>query len=308
MLLSNLKKKVSLLLFVTSVSVFTIGCGSSGGTDGSGTGGDAGTQPTVTITTENADKVTSGTVQSISGALELESGGIPYTGAVSNNIAKSASKLNKLSNIAAATLEPGTLAESGTESCSGGGSVSYNGNESTGGTVTFNQCVESGITINGTMVLTISGADTTTKLSDFSVKASYADAGSSYNVEAYYQTAIVHLNTNTYDMDLTATGYAVENADRFDFENYSMTKTGNQYTFNGLVKTDCMGGWIELKTTKALVMDNSYGCPTAGEIISIGDNSEMKFVFNTDTSVDVTVNGAAYKSYNSCDDLPENCK
>ncbi len=305
MLLSNLKKKVSLLLFVMSVSVFTVGCGSSSGGDG---GTSVSTQPTVTITTENADKVISGTLQSISGAFELGSGGIPYTGTISNNIAKSASKLNKLSNIAAATLEPGTLAESGTESCSGGGSVSYNGNESTGGTVTFSQCVESGITIDGTMILTISGADTTTELSNFSLKGSYADAAYTYSFEAYYQTAIVHLNTNTYDMDLTATGYAVENADRFDFENYSMTKTGNQYTFNGLVKTDCMGGWIELKTTKALVMDNSYDCPTAGEIISIGDNSEIRFVFNTDTSVDVTVNGAAYKSYSSCDELPDSCK
>ncbi len=265
---------------------------------GGGSGGDAGTpaKTMVSITDENADDVISASVLSVKGITDI---GDILLGDGSANIAKSTSHLNTLGNIAAANLEPGTLAESGTESCSGGGSVSYDGNENTGGTVTFNQCVESGTTINGTMVLSINGADTTTNFTNFSVKA--------YDAEVFYSSATVNLNTDTYDMSVTVTGYAVDDGSRYDFENYSLTKTGNSYTFAGFVKTDCMGGWIEIKTNQALVMYDS--CPTAGDIVAIGNNSELRMVFNSDMSVDVSVNGEAYDTYPNCDDLPEEvCK
>jgi len=302
MFMTNLKKKVSILLLIGSISFITVGCG--------GGGGGGGTVETpkemVTITKDNAEKVIGGTVESIGAALDLEDGSlIPMTNTVSDNIAESATKFNRLGNIASANLEPGTLAESGTESCSGGGSVSYNGDENTGGTVKFDQCVEQGITINGSMDIRINGADTTTTLTNFSVKGSTSTPTGSYSFEVFYSNATVHLNTSTYDMSLTATGYSIENGKKFEFENYRMTKTGNKYTFNGLIKSDCIGGWVEIKTNTPLVMDQD--CPTAGEIVTIGNNSEMKTVFNSDKSVDVTLNGEKIEHYQTCDEMPEGC-
>lgn len=294
-----MRKFTTALLTGSALLLFT----ACGGSNGSNSSGRENAKSMVSITSENADTVIAGTT--ISGALYLSNEGVlPYSTTVTDTIAKSTTRLNKLANIASVDLEPGVLAESGTESCTDGGSVSYNGDETSGGTATFDQCNEGGIIINGTMVLSVKGTDSTTTLTDFSIKAKV----NGDNVDAYYQTATVLLNTNTYDMSITATGHASENGNRFDFENYSMKKTGNSYIFAGLVKTDCMGGWIEIKTNHALVLSQAYSCPTAGEIIVSGNNSEMKFVFNPDISVDVTINGEAYKRYDSCDELPDSCK
>ncbi|HIP18713.1 MAG TPA: hypothetical protein EYG78_05185 [Sulfurovum sp.] len=282
-----MRKFTTALLTGASLLLFTA-CGSSGGSGGGST-----TKTMVPITEENADTVISSTVQSISGIMEV--GDITQSND-SSNIVKATTHLSKLGNIASANMEPGTLAESGTEQCSDGGSVSYNGNETSGGTVTFSQCEEYGTTINGTMTISINGAETTTIMTNFSVKTSYA--------EVYYSNATMDLNTNTYDMSVTATGYTIEDGDRYDFENYSLTKSGNSYTFSGLIKTDCMGGWVEIKTNKALVM-TEYSCPTAGEIVSVGNNSELKMVFNADMSVDISVNGNLYNTYSDCEELPE---
>ena len=292
MILSSMREKVVYLLLAGSVSFMIIGCGSSGG----GNNGGSSSKSMVKITVDNADDVLAASVQSISGILEIQNIAV---GDSSSNIANNASKINELGNIASTDLEPGTLAESGTDTCSDGGSVSYDGNENTGGTVIFDQCVEYGTTINGKMVLSINGDKVNTVLTNFSVISSDATV--------YYSNATINLNTNTYNMSATMTGYAIDKGSRFDFENYSFTKTDNNYTFAGLIKNDCMGGWIEIKTNKALII--GYDCPTAGEIVAIGNNSELKTVFNSDMSIEVFVNGEAYDTYANCHELPdESCK
>ena len=287
-------KQMKMILLAGLAVLFLSAC--SGGSSSSSSETTAPTKTMVTINDQNADEVLAASVQSVSGILEIQDLAV---GNSSANIAQNSSRINSLGNIASADLEPGVLAESGTDTCSGGGTVSYDGNENTGGTVIFDQCVEYGTTINGKMVLSINGDNTHTVLTNFSVVSSDATA--------YYSYATIDLNTNTYDMSATMTGYAIANGNRYDVENYSFTKTGNSYTFNGLVKTDCMGGWIELKTIQALEI--GYSCPTAGEIVAIGNSSELTTVFNSDMSVDVFLNGEAYATYQNCDDLPyEGCQ
>ena len=118
----------------------------------------------------------------------------------------------------------------------------------------------------------------------------------------YYENATVTLNESNNDLSTAITGYYTDGSDRMDFKDYAVILTGDNLTLDGLVKTSCIGAWIEVKTIQPLVMPGF--CPTAGEISIIGNGSNINMVFNADESVDVTLNGEAYNSYNSCDELP----
>lgn len=282
-------KKSFLWLLIGFVSFVMIGCG------GSSSSSDVSVAPPsklITISDQNADAVLAASVQSVPGTMMFQE---IFAGSSSSTVAKSTSDLKMVAKIASTDLSSVVIAESGTETCSGGGSLSYDGNEVTGGTVIYNECVEYGMTIDGKAILTIDGSNLTVEIIGFKIQLD--------DILAFYENAIINLNENSYDFSATMTGYAVDGSYRFEFENYSMTKTGNSYTINGLVKTDCMGGWIEIKTIQALELPDD-GCPTAGEIVAIGNDSELRTVFNADQSVDVSLNGQSYASYSSCDELP----
>lgn len=287
--MTNKMKKSFLWLLAGFVSFVMIGCG------GSSSSSDSNVAPPsklITISDQNADAVLVASVQSVPGTMVFQE---IFAGSSSSTVTKSTSALKMAAKITSTDLSSIVIAESGTETCSGGGSLSYDGNEETGGTVIYNECVEYGMTIDGKVILTIDGFNLTAELIGTKIQMD--------DIVVFCENAIIRLNEQTNDFSETMTGYAIQGGHKFEFEDYSVAKTGNNYTFSGLVKTDCMGGWIEIKTIQALELPND-GCPTAGEIVAIGNNSELKTVFNADQSVDVFVNGQSYASYGSCDELP----
>jgi len=244
----------------------------------------------VTITEQNADSVIASAVGSISGAMDIED--IPVLSTTSS-VVKSSSMMTQYAKSISTGISLDS-AVSQTLACSGGGTVTADGDEATGGTVTYDECVESGVTIDGTMILTIDGSNYTVQFIDLRMQMD--------EIIAYYEDATIQFNEYSTDMSVTITGYSTDGMNRIDFKDYSVSITGDSLSLNGLVKTNCLDAWVEVKTIQPLAMPGF--CPIAGEISIAGNSSEINLVFNADESVNVTLNGEAYNSYTTCEDLP----
>ena len=290
-------KYFKMLLLASAVLLFTA-CGGGGGS--SNNGGEA-QKSMLTITDQNANRVMGASMLSIQGVQNLDN----IFGSNSLSVvSRSMAKINKLGNIASKDQAVAPLAESGNETCSGGGTVSYNIDDN-GGFYVFNNCVEDniGLTLDGKATATINGNILNVEYTNFSLDSHY------YNLSVYYQNVKVTIDQSNYNMNGSITGYVNSDGNKIEYDQYIFSKTGNKYLYNGFVKTNCMGNWIELKTVKTLELsDYGYGCPTAGEVIAIGNNSELKTVFNTDKSVNVYLNGEVYTTYSDCNELPSTCE
>jgi hypothetical protein len=244
----------------------------------------------VTISDQNVDVAVASAVSSISDALDIED--VPVLSTTSS-VAKSSVLMAQYAKTVSSDF-PLSSAVSQTVECSGGGTVTADGDEATGGTVTFNECIESGVTIDGAMTLTIDGSNYTVEFINLMIQMN--------EMIAYYEYASMQFNETGTDLSVTITGYSEDGSERVDFKEYSVSVTGDSFSVNGYVKTNCLGAWIEVKTTQALVV-TGY-CPNAGEISILGNNTEVSVVFNADESVTVYLNGEAYASYPTCDSLP----
>jgi len=285
-------KQITTILLAGVASMFLSACGGGSNDSASET-----PLELVTITEQNADAVMASAFQSISGAMDIQD--IPLLSTTSS-VAKSTSIMKKYAKTVSTDLQISKIV-TGSEACSGGGTVSYGADDVTGeGTITFNECVETDTIITGTIILdgtaktTIDGLNYTVEFIGFKIQIDH--------IVAFYEHVIATLNESNGDFSATITGYSTDGVDRIDLKNYTVTIIGDNLTLNGLVKTNCMGAWIEVKTSQALIMPGS--CPVSGEISILGNNIDIKIVFNSDESVSVFLDGQTYASYNTCDELP----
>jgi len=278
-------RQLKTILFAGAVTFFLSACGGGGSSDS-----DTSVE-LVTITEQNADAVVASAIGSISSAVDIED--IPVLSTTTSSVAKSNSIMTKYAKTLSTGFSP-DIAATETIACSGGGSITADGDEITGGTVTFNECVEPDGTIDGTMILTIDGSNYTAEFINLKIQM--------HEIIVYYENASMHFNENSTDLSLTITGYSTDGINRMDLKDYTASITGDNFSFNGFVKTNCIGAWVEVKTTQALVMPGY--CPISGEISILGNGSDIEIVFNSDESVDVYLNGQTYDNYSTCDELP----
>ena len=182
--------------------------------------------------------------------------------------------------------------------CTDGGFITYT---NTG--MIFSDCNESGIVMDGTV--TISGNDTAASmtLSNFTMTLDseiifYESLTYSFTLNAEYE-----IDTMSIVMD----GYTTIFGERTDYQNYTFTMSMDSlsvinFSVNGFIKTDCLGAWIEIRTTENIQINDIDPCPTAGQIIIGGNDSSITIDFNSNGSVDVS--GSVTDSYASCDDIP----
>lgn len=293
-MISNRRVEKLLLLCIGFV---LIGCGGGGSAGNSDVVGGVPAKTMATITTENAENVLSVTLGSID-IVDVPRG-LALASDNSTNIAKVSLETSKASNIASSKLKSNNIAETGTESCSGGGSLSYNGNEETGGTVIFNQCTEDGVTLNGTQILSFNGDTIHSELTNFSVK--------DFSSDVFISSATIDFNENTEALSMNLTGSVSMDGKKTDFENYQLSGDGNTFTISGLIQSSCVAGWMQIQTVTPIMTVDFEDCPVGGEIVVTGNNSALRTVFNSDTSIQVYLNGAIFATYANCNELPGSC-
>ena len=275
-MISNRRVEKLLLL---CVGFMLIGCGGGGSTGNSGAGAtnDIGTvgdgvptKPMATITNENAEDV-----------LSLTFGGIDIVD-VPRSLALDGHNY---------------VSESGTKNCSGGGSFTYDGNAETGGTIIFSQCIENSETLNGTQIVLFDGDTIHSELTNFSIKSLSSDT--------FIASSTLDFNENTEALSMNLTGSSSLDGVTLDFENYNLSGPGNTFSVSGLIQSNFVLGWLEIETVVPIKNDDGVDCPIGGEIITKGNNSELRTVFNSDTSIQVFLNDAVFATYANCNELPK---
>ena len=157
MLSTNIKKGVAILFGMALLSFSITGCG--GGSSDTiatvpvDTGAIAETEKVV-ITEDNIGNVLNSTFS----AYNEDGIEIPLVKSSTTNALKSVSKHSELSGLQKAISVAQsfkTIAESGTETCTDGGSLTYNGDDVTGGTITFDNCTEGTLVMDGSASISI---------------------------------------------------------------------------------------------------------------------------------------------------------
>lgn len=318
--------------FITGAALLTlVGCGGGGSssTTSSSTTTTVAESEQVSITEENAAVVTVESIGALKGVGEsLPQGDMMDMGGMTKILTKSAmiSKQNigDPSKLMAANSDLSAL-------CSGGGQLTQVSNSSTSVSWVYNECkMNDDTTINGEVVMGFNQSQT-----EYTFEwKNYSETGTDFNGFEYtsysYQTSSTKMIMNI--EGLTDGEVTQEDAYAFLY-NYTYQVADAQYSYgdfkaeykglnivmaeengifsmsmNGYIYTSCLGSWIEYTTITPLQVDendDSVDCPIAGEFKIGGNGSEIGIKFNSDQSIDVTLNGSAYQHYNNCSDLPE---
>lgn len=295
MLSTNVKKGVAILFGMALLSFSVTGCG-GGSSDTIATDtAQVGTE-LVVITEENSEQVLSSAFEALGGGFDFQDGPsfIGIASAQNNSIVKS-TQTSALKEVFSSARDLKTLAESASIECSEGGSISYSGTE-TSGTATYNNCQEYGTTINGTMSVTINANYTSGSMTFTNFSITDQD-GSTLVWDS------VDYTFSDTTMSVSMSGYSIYGGERVEFDNYEFALTFDSsdnmsLTVSGMIKTDCLGAWIEIRTTEAIQFNTFDSCPSAGQIVIEGGSSSLTVNFNADGSIDVS--GSVSAHYDNC--------
>ena len=207
------------------------------------------------------------------------------------------------------------------EACGDSGTVSFTGTwtgaddaepcDISNATVTirFANCVESGESANGTIVVHFSGnlcAPTAMSISfnGFSMVNSGMDVTAddfdlSMTALQWSGDDITHMKV-TLDGDIAVDSYSMQ------FASYAVdiTTSGSDQTItiSGSLTGACLDGWVTFTTLEPVQASDSSECPFGGSV-RISGSTDITVVFNSDGSLEV-----GDQHYASCEDLPDSCQ
>jgi hypothetical protein len=151
--------------------------------------------------------------------------------------------------------------------CSGGGDITINSTDtdtSSSGTVVINNCIESGITLNGSLTFNFT-----------------------YNLETYAYTDSIqgNISGNLGEQTFSLTGLVLNETGNEMSGDYSI----NTYTYS--VDSSVGGGFLVELLAAIVGNHNVYGCPSSGIILVTGaNNTQAKATINSDNTVTVEYN------------------
>lgn len=295
MFLTKLKRNASLLLGAGIVSLMMVGCGTDGASD-VGTVEPPAAGDLITINATNADKVLAssiGGIGKIAGMIDDLVDSLPELGIADSKIAQASSGTNIDGSMA---VSDDTLAITlVSRDCADGGSISVDGVSTSGGSVTFNHCQERGIVLDGSAEISVSGGTYSARFTD--VNAGFS-TGSLYLSDAGFTDS-----GDSFDFAI-ASGEANIQGIQIELKNFSLNKNFSNVIVNSWIKTDCMGGWVDVATTVPLVFDSS-DLLVGGTLTITGNNSNMLVSVNADGTINAYLNDVLYANYNSAVDLPQ---
>jgi len=222
--------------------------------------------------------------------------------------------------------------ESGTVTCTNGGSVSvgatwmgpdnpadYSQVVNLNGTVTFNSCTEGSETFNGAATLSVDGPlSAPSKIAVSSSSLSYTNTANNDNLTLSNLTitlAKIVISGNDLKSFTTTISGAVSGTLSGDSLNiecnnfqlaYNSSLGGFTVAISGNIKASCIGDWTSISTTKPLFFSGAY-CPTDGDITATSGASSVRVTIESDTKISIFFNGNLVQTYNSCKDIEGFC-
>lgn len=287
-------------------------CGGGGGGDSGGGGGVTVPAPSVVITRDNAPSVAS-TAGSADTITTNSTAGITFFGV--GQPSQNAFDLSKFTREMLHLGHVHTLQAQATNACPGGGSVTYPDDPTaTSGTVSFNNCSNMGITVNGSASFTIIG----NPAANFSATVTYSNFTVTYGTDVSTLNATLSV-TGTYaapNSTITTTIsnlHVTHNADYVNVYSYTETITYNEMTLDYTIAWDytfesnLIGGTVHVATEQVIAGNDSNLYPNTGVLVFTGvSNSHIRVSFSgtgqpTDlVTIEVDANGdGAYENSTS---------
>ena len=288
MFLRNFRKSAALVLGAGIVSLMMTGCGGTDGASGIGPVAPPVAGELVTIDAANADKVlasTVGGIGKIAGMIDGVVDNLPGLGTTDSKIAST-------SAVASDTLALSLVSRE----CSDGGSISVDGVSTSGGSVTFKDCQERGVLLNGSAKVSVVGGSYDIEFTDF---------GAVFSTGTLYLSSAGATVDGSYFAFAIASGTATVQGIEVEIKNFTLSRDGSGTVINSSIRTDCMGGWVDVATTIPLAFDGS-DLLIGGEFSITGSTpTSMRVTVIADGSVNVLVNDVLYANYSSAADLPQ---
>lgn len=271
----------------------------------------------VVITAENSESVISTVSNVISGgySYELPIGG--YVAAISQETKTTLPSLKllelpvfeKVLNTKQ-TSAISIASTSYTYQCADSGYISYTAITDYSVAMNFNNCVESGILMNGTVKLTTNSTNTSVSFAFTNFLMTDGSTNSLYYQSLTYALTLDPVTYELTSMSISITGSLDNNGETAEFVNYRLSARLDAdynlyYNVSGYVTDPCTNAWIGMETLQEIKVDNGDTCPTQGQIRIDGNDSDIIVTFNSDASVDVT--GAIEAHYNSCTEISNSC-
>ncbi len=291
----DFKKKIRLFMGVGITGLMMVACGTDGASD-VGTVPQPSAGELVSIDVNNADQVlasSAGSIGQVKSMLSRIADNFPGLSVTSSNIAQAPSQTN-IDGATTMSLDKMAITLASRE-CSEGGSIEANSVTTSGGSVTFNQCQERGVILNGSAEVSIDGSNYSARFTNLS--AIFAEGS------LQLSDAGVTVVGNNFDFAIE-TGTANIQGATVDFRNFALNKQGSGIVVSGSIKTDCLGAWINMATTVALTFSSSDYVVSGAASIAGANNTNMQLSVNPDGSIDATLNGQHYATYASAFDLP----
>ncbi len=216
-----------------------------------------------------------------------------------SSLTKGLSSLATL-GLSAPSLQAKKLRAPTTQNCSGGGSMSTNLNyaELQSGvlniSVSYDNCVESSVTTDGTLSLSGNIDLATFQVSNLTATLDHFTVSVSGDVSMMNGTIEIPVATTTQiSMILNATveGTIDGKSVQFEYRNYALESSGNSMHMNGTIVVDytpdsCVDGTYTIETISPITT-NASGAITGG---SLKVNGQL-YTFNANGTVSTTING-----------------
>ena len=295
--LKDVKKGIAVLFGIAVLGFSVTGCGGGGGSSSVSTPLES---EHVVIDGTNSEKVLSTVFNVIDVGFEptipLLAKSAGETSVSTTTVLTQPAALKQLQSVALVRSE---AVVGKPVSCTDGGFVTPT---DTG--MIFSDCNESGLILNGTMTASEDVTGGAMTLSNFTM--TFPDGEF-----VFYESLTFSFTLNAdiiSNISITMDGNTSIFGERADYQNYTFTMSIDDlsaitFSINGFIKTDCLGGWIEIRTTENIQINDVDPCPTAGQIVIGGNASSITVDFNSDGSVNVS--GSVTDYYDSCLAVPE---
>jgi len=295
MKLRDVKKGITILSGIAVLGFSITGCGGGGGSS-SVVDSTAVESQNVVIDESNSEQIISTVFNAVEVGVDPTLPLSKSTGAVSTSIVKTIDSSTVFKQVLSTTQDL-NIASGESMECTDGGSITYGSTE-----IAFNNCNESGMIMDGTATVSGTATEGTMTLTNFSITF---DSESIF-YESLTYSFVLNSASEISSMSITMDGYTSIFGQRTDYQNYTLSMNMDSsdtlsLSVSGLVKTDCLGGWIEIRTTQNIQTNIFESCPTSGQIVIGGNASSITIDFNADGSVNVS--GVVTDHYVSCEDI-----
>ena len=295
MFLDGIKKSATLFVGAGLLSLMMVGCGSTNGAADVGAAPVPDGSELVVMSAANAEQVLASspsTIGKIAKMVDDLVNDLPGISVVSNQVAQASPGID------GSVAVPGDLACCSLVSrdCSKGGSISVDSLSTDGGTVTFHNCHEKNVILDGTVMITYNDGEYAARFT---------------NVNAIFSTGTLSISDagltakdSTFDFAMASASATVQGID-VGMRNTKIHKDTSGTTVNGSCATGCICcKWINLTTISPLGFQGTD--LVSGTLRLDGANGTyMEVMANPNCCITTTLNGQPYATYDSIKELPQ---